>query len=1465
MGYFTRVNWLSRCLVIGVLFLTYPFQEASSIGAYPYPIEIVQPDGSSLTLRNRGDEWYNWTTTTDGYRVLKNSKGYYEYAAQLKSGELTTSGIRASNPDDRTEQEKDYLSETSKNLGISREEMLEKREEKFPSDLKSSLMSTHFPSEGEANLLVILADFNDTQPTYSTDEFDAFMNESGYEGTGSFKDYYEEVSGGKLTVNSTVTQWVQVPDNHDYYGPEEKWSEFALQAVQAAAEAGVDFSPYDNDGDGVVEGIAIIHQGAGEEVTANEDDIWSHSYSFSSAGVSESERTFDGVVVNQYTIQPEWRSNAEDMNTIGVICHEFGHNLGLLDFYDVEEEYYDGTGDWDIMASGAYNGSPYGSSPAHHNPFSKAELDWVDVTLIDEPATIDLNPVYNSGEVLRINSPVDNEYLLVENRQRTGFDGSIPGSGMLVYHTDGNLIEERRSTNTINVDEHQGFYPIAADGYINDPGCPFPGSAEVTELTDNTDPAMETWDGQPFNRSMTSIEMNNDVVSFDFMYIQDGSPIDFNATVADDQSIDLSWTLAEEEYPVLLAWSPDGEFGTPEDGKTYNAGETIEGGGTVLYYGNSQTSYLHDGLDPSTKYFYSVWSDKGDMYSRNLKDSGTTRPEPVTDFPWTDGFENGLVNWFEEFIDGSVSWTEEGPGFNDYPAEAYSGDSFASFYSASWNDFTTRLVSPLFELESDQTYYLTFRHIQAEWAGDQDELKVLVRPESTGNWEELAHYDQNIIEWGEHRLEIPYSEPVEIAFEGIANYGYGIGIDDVELKAATTCNTTPDIPVSDISASSITKTSMDISWTRGNGDGVLVVARHDTAIYELPDQGTDYTDDSEFGVGDQIAAGTYVVYNGTGEQVSLSGLEHTSDYHIAFFEYFSDGYCYENQPRSTVFSTEAEIHNITVNVNDAEGNLLENAMVRFDEDTLFTDTNGEVILEVTHSDLFHRLDVSKDNYTAKTERFVPDEQKTVNVILRPFTPLDPSELTGTNDYTTIELDWSPVIHENFDLYNSFATEIPGWTFIDKDEAPTYGIQNMTWPNEQEPMAFMLFGVYEEEVLQMEYDISSWSGDKVLAAFAAQEVQSNDWVVSPEFTVEEGDFFSFMAQTLDAGDWGKEVINVKVRASGETEWTTFEQGIEVPETWTRYEYDLANYVDQTVEVAVQSVGNQTFVLLLDDFRVGAELGALNDGPFPGAPANNVSSVQRDTSKESKKPSRKPKQAGENTISAPSFSSGNVEYNIYRGNEEIATVYGFANSSHIDEVPDCSEYEYTVRAVFPDVNMESDDTDPFLIESCYSVLFVVKTENDDLIEGAEVTFNEETKLTNADGEAHFTGIKAGDELPYTISSDDYQDIEDTTIIDKDSTIQVTMSNVNSSIEESWAGQISFSPNPVVSEGTLRDLPPGNWQIDVYDITGQKISDRQVKGGESVRWNFSGYRPGIYMMSLRSREGRTVRLKIININGD
>jgi hypothetical protein len=802
---------------------------------------------------------------------------------------------------------------------------------------------------------------------------------------------------------------------------------------------------------------------------------------------------------------------------------------------------------------------------------------------------------------------------------------------------------------------------------------------------------------------------------------------------------------------------------------------------------------------------------------------------------------------------------------NDSEVLPFSGSKYASFYAESWNAPTTRLISPKFELNETSNYILKFRHIQAEWEGDQDELTVLIKTQSSGIWEEIAHYNSNTPEWASRFLEIPYSEPLEIAFEGIARFGYGIGIDSVEIIASTPCESTPDIGASGIMASNITKTSMNISWTRGNGDGLLILARRDTAVYERPAFETNYTANSEFGAGDALTPGTFVVYNGTDTQFTLTGLEHTSDYQFAFYEYYLPNYCYENQGTKAVLSTEPTFYDIAVSVRNTDGNLLENARVEFDQDTFYTSATGEATLQVMHSQQFRSLQVAKDEYTAKSARFVPDGAKTIETELRAFAPLTPSNLSVTKDYKTITLAWEPVIHENFDHYYAFSLDIDGWTFIDNDAAPTWGIKTISWPNSNDPMAFMTFNAISEEVVQMDYDISAWSGNQVLISFAAVNVESDDWLISPDFLVAEGDFFSFMGRSLATGNsetyWGPEIINIKIRPEGNSEWITLYQNLELPEAWNRYEYDLADYTGQRVEVAIQKVSLNTFALLLDDLRIGSELGSLNNNPVPPAPAAGVISrtPRSGTSVPAKKPLRTPLNT-KGTQSAPLLYAGNVEYAIYRNGSEIAREFGFASNRNTNEVIDCNDYSYSVRAVFPDVKMTSGASNQVQIQSCYVVFFIVKDSSGNALENAEITFNNEVKTTTSSGEAVFTAVPSENNQNYQITATDYNQINTVINVNNDTTVNETMVLSTSDIDETWINIISFATNPVVTEGTLYNLPHGIYQIELFDITGQQITKKRVNGGNPVSWDFSPYQPGIYMMLITASDGKTARLKII-----
>lgn len=491
---------MKRILIIGIAILT--CFGLMAVPAAPYLTTFTQADGSNLEIYVRGDESLNWSETSDGYTLLNHNQSKY-YAVIDQSGDLVASDWQANDLENRSSAEKQFLNSIPQYLRYSRNQV------NLANEIRNNRMGG-FPTSGVNNLILILANFSDTSPSYTQSNFNNMMNQNNYGGTGSFKQYYMEVSYGALTVNTTVVGWVTLPHNHNYYGPDTRWAEFARDAV-VAADPLVDYSQFDNDGNGRVDGVAIYHQGKGQETTGNTTDIWSHSFSLVGGGFY---LTLDGVQVSDYTVQAE--KQYWSMSGIGVICHEFGHNLGAPDFYDTNYETqgsHDGTGDWDIMGSGAYNGN--GDRPAHHNMWTKKFYGWVQPQELYYDGSVSMPSSTTNPVAYYFTTPINGEHILMENVQQTGFNTSVPGNGLLVYHADENWILSHFNQNNVNATSHQGLYIVAAQGGTNSSNTTFP-TYSVTSLTDNSYPAIPSWGTFDTSKGLTNITKSGGVVNFNF-------------------------------------------------------------------------------------------------------------------------------------------------------------------------------------------------------------------------------------------------------------------------------------------------------------------------------------------------------------------------------------------------------------------------------------------------------------------------------------------------------------------------------------------------------------------------------------------------------------------------------------------------------------------------------------------------------------------------------------------------------------------------------------------------------------------------------------------------------------------------------------------------------------------------------------------------------------------------------------
>ncbi len=694
-----------------------------AVTARPQPVAYTQPDGSSITLVLKGDEFIHWAETTDGYTIMSNRQGTYEYASLDQSGNLVFSGVQAHDAASRDAAESVFIQQLRPGLFFSESQVNQMKALK-PNGSQRAPTIGGFPTTGTRKLLMILANFSNTTTVFTPADFNNYMNQTNYNGTGSFRDYYIEVSYGQLTVNTTVTMWVVLPHTHDYYGPDTKWGEFAYDAVSAAnTQAAVNFAEYDNDLDGYVDGVSIIHQGEGQEASGDINDIWSHSWDLQSAGYTVGECTFDGVVVSEYTTLPEVLGTG--MSTIGVMCHEFGHNLGAPDFYDTDYStggQYNGTGSWDLMAGGSWNGAS-GTKPAHPNAWIKSYFTWTNPTVLTTQQSVLLHNAQTSTDVVRYNTATANEYFLCENRQKTGFDAGLPGHGMIVYHVDGDYIAAHMENNDINAGSHQGMFPMAANSSngsgvstssgsnINTTGCPWPGTTNDVTFSDVTTPNSKSWAGANTGTPLINIAENTTTHEVTFCFIACASPTDptaFTATPVSQSQINLTWGLNTSSNPVMVAYNTTSTFGTPVNGTAYTAGGTVPGGGTVLYVG-SLTAFNHPGLNSNTTYYYKAWSVlPATAYSTGVTASATTLCGTAT-LPFYESFNGAAIPscWSVQNTGTGVvdKWTVQ----TTNNAGGTANEMRSEYQNISSG--TTRLITPALNTVGLSALSLSFKHM----------------------------------------------------------------------------------------------------------------------------------------------------------------------------------------------------------------------------------------------------------------------------------------------------------------------------------------------------------------------------------------------------------------------------------------------------------------------------------------------------------------------------------------------------------------------------------------------------------------------------------------------------------------------------------------------------------------------------------------------------------------------------------
>ena len=398
---------------------------------------LKQPDGA-VVHAVMTDVAVGAAFEKDGYSVGKDAQGWWRYASgRDPQGRMTLTSVRADaavppalvpgvarqapRADDRDATKK---SEFQKQLRIASAKAQAQAADGGPRVFKFPvlMLATWWDAE-----------HGQTSPTFQdgTDTaayFKKLLDGFGGNKTGTLTEFYYESSFGQFLVQVDVYgPFISGRSLQDrcYYGGIGQTQDdgdldlldtnlgvggggalgMALEVVPMA-DPTVDFSQYDNDGNGNVDFTAIIHSGADMAVTGDECNTWSHALqatlgegtvaeeaaglpagTLARAGIA----TNDGVSVDRVLTMPEFNSTSAKL-TIGVAVHEMGHAIGEPDYYNTTYNSA-GDGEYDVMGGSGYFGHPSGASPGLFNPASRVFQGWVKPTFVyDSLRNVTLRP-----------------------------------------------------------------------------------------------------------------------------------------------------------------------------------------------------------------------------------------------------------------------------------------------------------------------------------------------------------------------------------------------------------------------------------------------------------------------------------------------------------------------------------------------------------------------------------------------------------------------------------------------------------------------------------------------------------------------------------------------------------------------------------------------------------------------------------------------------------------------------------------------------------------------------------------------------------------------------------------------------------------------------------------------------------------------------------------------------------------
>jgi len=793
----------------GIVVLT-----ASLVQAAPFAktFRFKQPDGTRIEVWGQGDE-FSAVFEHQGYTVVMDpARKTYTYARLSADGsELIPTRLDVGKADPQTSGLPQHLRVSPEAAAAKRKARFERwdvgmevtrrwDEQKIQAQLAERLAEDGpvmappaFTTTGTKVGLCLLIDFVDDPATIpQADIFDYCNGDdyTGYGNAGSIKQYFLDNSKNLLTYTNVVTAYIRMAMPKSYYNDITKDSgsqankmiRDALDILKAlpnyTTEILPSFSSLTVNGSKEIMACNVFY--AGDNGGNWSFGLWPHSWSLYEVGAQE--LSAGGMKVNRYQV-----TNIGDELAIATFCHENGHMLcGYPDLYDYNYDSSGGAGDFCLMGTNSDE-----KNPSQFCAYLKRASGWATTVTMNSYWAVRATLTATMGEpgfnrFYKFTKPgVPTEYYLFENRQQTGRDASIPGSGLCIWHVDerGSRDDQRLAYNTyhwnfectlVTADNQWQLHKAPYEDLDANSGDVFdlfyaenPSPAYSNVFSDASAPSARWWDGTDSLLEITEITANGP----DMGFIQPIPPEIVSPDVLPPGRMGKPYTCTLSAVRGALPYVWVCISNAPPAGLTLSAEGVISG---------------MPAAPETTEFLVTVTGDNG-MSDTNLF-SLTIRPPFGT--PYEETFESGGLlpdSWTQSFVVNSQPWVfRNGNGATvGHPVSAYRGSYNAclAVVEESQVGSTTLLESPMIDFGSGvRAARLTFWHQMSNWEGGQDELRIYYKTTYGGEWTLITTFSSATEVWTQRTVELPNpNRTYYLAFEGVANYGYGIHIDDVRI------------------------------------------------------------------------------------------------------------------------------------------------------------------------------------------------------------------------------------------------------------------------------------------------------------------------------------------------------------------------------------------------------------------------------------------------------------------------------------------------------------------------------------------------------------------------------------------------------------------------------------------------------------------------------------------------------------